>query len=154
MLAGTLTYPLLGKQGVGLWADWLVQGRLEHTVLTALGVTNAWLALAPFAVAVASAIVLAVRATPATLFADYRLAVPVVLGWAWVAAIAPALAQEEISPLNRGNSSVLWLVTAGLLLSLGTLTAVRARQRRSQPEVPAAREPALGPELAFHDPTS
>ena len=45
--SGTLTYPLIGKQGIGTWADWLVQGRLEHTVLTALGVTNAWLALAP-----------------------------------------------------------------------------------------------------------
>ena len=26
MLVGTLTYPLLGKQGIGTWADWLVQG--------------------------------------------------------------------------------------------------------------------------------
>ena len=49
MLVGTLTYPLIGKQGIGTWADWMVQGRLEHTVLTAFGVTNAWLAVAPFA---------------------------------------------------------------------------------------------------------
>ena len=47
MVVGSLTYPLLGKQGTGTWADWLVQGRLEHTVLTAFGVTNAWLAVAP-----------------------------------------------------------------------------------------------------------
>ncbi len=66
MLVGSLTYPLLGKQGVGTWADWLVQGRLEHTVLTAFGVTNAWLAIAPLVAAVLTSIVLAVRATPST----------------------------------------------------------------------------------------
>ncbi len=155
MLAAALTYPLLGKQGVGLWADWLVQGRLEHTVLTALGVTNAWLALAPFLAAVAIAIVLAVRATPATLFADYRLAVPAVIGWACVAAIAPSLAKYEISFLNRGNSSALWLIAAGVLLSLLTLTALRVREARTQPKSQApAREPALAPGLAFDEPTS
>jgi hypothetical protein len=156
MFAGTLTYPLLGKQGVGTWADWLVQGRLEHTVLTAFGVTNAWLAVAPFAVAIATAIVLAVRATPATLFDDYRWAVPAVIGWTCVSAIAPAISGEEIDPLNRGNASVLWLVAAGALISLGTLTALRLRERRAQPksQVPSTREPALGPELAFDEPTS
>ena len=66
MLVGTLTYPLLGKQGIGTWADWLVQGRLEHTVLTGFGVTNAWLAVAPFVAAVLTSIVLAFRATPST----------------------------------------------------------------------------------------
>jgi hypothetical protein len=154
MVVGSVTYALIGKQGIGTWADWLVQGRLEHTVLTAFGVTNAWLAIAPFAVAVATVIVLAVRATPATLFSDYRVAVPALVGWACVSAIAPALAHEEISPLNRGNASVLWLVATGLVLSLLTLTAVRARQRRSQPDVPATREPALAPGLAFDEPTS
>jgi hypothetical protein len=155
MLAGTLTYPLLGKQGVGTWADWLVQGRLEHTVLTALGVTNAWLALAPFLAAVAIAIVLAVRATPATFFADYRLAVPAVIGWACIAAIGPSLAKYEISFLNRGNSSALWLIAAGVLLSVLTLTALRVRERRTQPKSQApAREPALGPGLALDEPTS
>jgi hypothetical protein len=155
MLAGTLTYPLLGRQGVGTWADWLVEGRLEHTVLTAFGVTNAWLAIAPFLAAVAIAIVLAVRATPATLFADYRLAVPAVIGWACIAAIGPSLAKYEISFLNRGNSSALWLIAAGVLLSVLTLTALRVRERRTQPksQVPA-REPALGPGLALDEPTS
>jgi hypothetical protein len=155
MLVGTLTYPLIGRQGMGTWADWLVQGRLEHTVLTALGVTNAWLALAPFLAAVLVAIILAVRATPGTLFADYRLAVPAVVGWTFIAALAPALANYEISPLNRGNQSVLWLVAAGALLSLVTLTAVRVREGRAQPKSQApAREPVLGPELALDEPTS
>jgi heme exporter protein D len=119
-------------------------------------VTNAWLALAPFAVAVATAIVLAVRATPATLFADYRQAVPAVIAWACVSALAPALAQYEISPLNRGNASVLWLVAAGTLLSLVTLTILRVREGRTQPKSQArpARERGLAPGLALDDSTS
>ena len=157
MVVGTLTYPLIGRQGVGTWADWLVQGRLEHTFLTAFGVTNAWLALAPFLAAVAVAIVLAARATPGTLLADYRAAVPAVIGWACVAAVAPSLANYEISFLDRGNQSALWLVAAGALLSLLTITALRLREGRTQPKSQAAApapEPALGPGLAFDEPTS
>ena len=156
MAIGTLTYPLLGKQGIGTWADWLVQGRLEHTVLTAFGVTNAWLAVAPFVVAVLTTVVLAVRATPSTSLSDYRYAVPALLGWACVSAVGPSISGEEISPLNHGNASALWLVASGLILSLATLTIVRARERRAQsgPETPPAREAAIGPGLAFDEPTS
>jgi hypothetical protein len=156
MVVGSMTYPLIGKQGTGTWADWLVDGKLEHTVLTAFGVTNAWLAAAPFAAAVVTAIVLAVRATPSTSFADFRLAVTALIAWAGVAVLGSAAAGEEISPLNRGNASALWLFGAGLLLSLGALTMVRARERRTQsgPDLPPAREPALGPELALDEPTS
>jgi hypothetical protein len=156
MLVGTLTYPLLGKQGVGTWADWLMQGRLEHTVLTAFGVTNAWLAIAPFVAAVLTSIVLAARATPSTSLSDYRYAVPALLTWACVSVIGPGIAGDDISVLDPGNSSAIWLVTSGLVLSLATLSVVRLRERRAQsgPEVPGAREPALGPGLAFEDSTS
>jgi hypothetical protein len=156
MLVGTLTYPLLGKQGVGTWADWLVQGRFEHTVLTAFGVTNAWLAVAPFVAAVLTSIMLAVRATPSTSLSDYRYAVPALLTWACISTVGPGIAGDDISVLNSGNISALWLVTSGLVLSLMTLSVVRLRERRAQsgPEVPAAREPALGPELALEESTS
>jgi hypothetical protein len=156
MAIGSVTYPLIGRQGTGTWADWLAEGKLEHTVLTAFGVTNAWLAIAPVVAAVLTAVVLAARATPAVSFPDLRVAVPAVLVWACVSAIGPGIADYEISPLDRGNSSALWLVAAGLLLSLCTLAAVWVRQRRAQsgPELPPAREPALGPELAFDEPTS
>jgi hypothetical protein len=150
-----MTYPLLGKQGTGTWADWLLEGRLEHTVLTAFGVTNAWLAVAPLIAAVLTAVVLAVRATPSTVVWDFRYAVPAVLGWACVSIFGPAIVKDEISTLNRGNISALWLVAAGLVLSLGTLGVVRWRARaQSGPDLPPARERALGPGLAFDEPTS
>ena len=156
MVAGSMTYALLGKQGTGTWADWLVQGRLEHTVLTAFGVTNAWLAAAPFAAALVTAIVLAVRATPSTSFADFRLAVPVVVGWACGAVLISAAVGEEISPLNSGNASTLWLFAGGTVLSLATLTLLKARERRTQsgPAAPPVRETGLGPEFALDEPTS
>ena len=156
MLIGTLTYPLIGKQGTGTWADWLAEGKLEHTVLTGFGVTNAWLAVAPFVAAVLTSVVLAVRATPSTSLSDFRFAVPALLAWACVSAVGPGIAGDDISPLARGNTSALWLVASGLLLSLATLSVVRLRERRAQsdPEVPPVREAALGPELAFEEPTS
>jgi hypothetical protein len=156
MLVGTLTYPLIGKQGTGTWADWLMEGKLEHTVLTAFGVTNAWLAVAPFVAAVLTSVVLAVRATPSVSLSAFRFAVPAVLGWACISAVGPGIAGDDISPLARGNTSALWLVASALLLSLATLSVLRLRERRAQsgPEVPPVREPALGPELAFEEPTS
>jgi hypothetical protein len=156
MLVGTLTYPLIGKQGIGTWADWLVEGRLEHTVLTGFGVTNAWLAIAPFVAAVLTSIVLAVRATPFTSLSDYRYAVPALLTWACVSTVGPGIASDDISVLNPGNSSALWLVISGLVLSLATLSVIWLRERRAQsgPEVPAAREAPLAPELAFKESTS
>jgi hypothetical protein len=156
MSIGSITYPLIGRQGIGTWADWLTEGKLEHTVLTAFGVTNAWLAIAPLVAAVLTALVLAVRATPSVSLSDFRLAVPAVLAWACVSAIGPGISGYEISPLDRGNSSALWLVGAGLLLSLGMLSAIRLREHRAQPgpDLPPAPEPALGPELAFEEPTS
>src|SRR3954447_23200318 len=132
MLAGTLTYPLIGKQGTGTWADWLMDGRLEHTVLTAFGVTNAWLAVAPFVAAVLTSVALAVRATPSTSFSDFRFAVPAVLTWACVSAVGPGIAGDDIGVLERGNTSALWLIASALLLSLATLSVVWARERRAQ----------------------
>jgi hypothetical protein len=156
MVIGTITYPLIGRQGIGTWADWLMEGKLEHTVLTAFGVTNAWLAIAPFAAVVLTAVVLAVRATPSVSLSDFRYAVPAVLAWSCVSAVAPSLTDYEITPLDRGDASALWLVAAGLVLSLATLTVVRLRERRAQsgPDRPPVREPALAPELAFEEPTS
>jgi hypothetical protein len=153
---GTITYPLIGRQGIGTWADWLMEGKLEHTVLTAFGVTNAWLAIAPVVAAVLTAVVLAVRATPSVSLSDFRYAVPAVLAWSCVSAVAPSLTDYEINPLDRGDASALWLVAAGLVLSVATLTVIRVRERRTQsgPDRPPVREPALAPELALEEPTS
>src|SRR5919109_1528714 len=55
MLAAVLTFPLLGEEGTGTWANQLGSGAFEHTLLTALGVGNGWIAVAPVLPAVAAA---------------------------------------------------------------------------------------------------
>ena len=151
MLVGTLTYPLLGRQGVGTWADWLMQGRLEHTVLTAFGVTNAWLAIAPFVAAIATAIVLAVRATPSTSLSDFRFAVPAVLTWACVSAVGPAspattsarsTGQQLCALARRRRRAALGRDARRVWLRDGGLSPARRRP---------GREPSLGPGLALGD---
>jgi hypothetical protein len=156
MLVGTLTYPLLGMQGTGTWADWLIQGNIEHTLLTAFGVTNAWFAIAPFIAALVMTVVLTARATPSVQLGDLKLAGAAVLAWVPVSALGPSIAGSDISPLNRGNSSALWIVAAGALLALATLTTLRLRERRAQPDSDTAprRERALGPELALDESSS
>ena len=72
MLAGALTYPLIGDNGTGIWANQLGSGTLEHTLLTVLGVRNGWLAIAPVLAAVATAIVFAALATPRTRLGNVR----------------------------------------------------------------------------------
>ena len=62
MLAGFLTYPLLGENGTGTWTNDLGHGKLEHTVLTVFGVHNGWLAATPLLAAIAAAVVCALLA--------------------------------------------------------------------------------------------
>ena len=62
-------------------------------------------------------IVLAVRATPSTSLSDFRYAVPALLTWACVSAVGPGIAGDDISALNRGNISALWLVASAVCCS-------------------------------------
>jgi hypothetical protein len=139
MVLGSITFPLLNQQGTREWAHRLTEGQLEHTLLTAFGVSNAWLALAPLAAAVATAIVLAVRATPPTRVWDLRPALFAVLAWAAISVVTPTIAADPVTPIHGGEAA-LALIGAGLLLSLAFLGAVRVRRRSDQP---ASAEPAL-----------
>jgi hypothetical protein len=124
MLVGSITYPLLGEEGVGLWADWLIDSSLEHTLMTALGVSNAWVALVPVAAAITVAIVFTVKATPRAPVRDLRPAIGAVLAWAVVAAVGPSIAGDAAAPLG-GDPAALALFGGGALLALATLAAVR-----------------------------
>ncbi len=80
---------------------------------------------------------------------------PALLTWGCVSAVGPGIAGDDISVLDPGNSSALWLVASGVLLSAATLSVIRLRERRAQsdPEV-GMREPSLGPVAALDEPTS
>ena len=131
MLAGALTFPLIGDNGTGTWANQLGSGALEHTLLTALGVHNGWLAVAPVLAAVAVAIAFAARATPRTRIGDLRPAVAALLGWAVVSIVGPTVAGDPVTPLGDGPAA-LTLVAVAVAASLTALLVLRYRERRAE----------------------
>lgn len=140
MCAGAITFPLLGENGTGTWQQFLEDGILEHTVLTVLGVSNAWVAMAPVIAALSAAVVLALRATPRSTVRDLRPALAAVIAWAAIAAAGPTIAGNEARPLGS-DPGALWLIGAGTLTALAVLALIALR-RGAQPEFPA--EPARG----------
>jgi hypothetical protein len=155
MGAAAFTYPLLGTQGAGLWGDWLLDGHLEQTVLTAFGVTNVFLAAAPVLAALATAVVLAARATPSLGIGDLRTPAAALAAWIAVAVLGPTIADSEHTPLNGDDLSLLWLAIAAAAISLLTLGVLRRREldQSAVPET-VAPEPGLGPEPALGERSS
>jgi hypothetical protein len=141
MVAGAMTLPMLGEQGPGTWVNMLGGGELEHTLLTAFGVTNAWLAIAPVIAALIAAIVLAARATPSLAFDDLRLGVLALLGWAGLATVAPTIAGSDVQPLS-GDPAALTLTGAVAAIGLLTLGAIWLT-RRTSPAAAPIQLPAL-----------
>jgi hypothetical protein len=131
MLAGALTFPLIGDNGIGTWANQLGSGTLEHTLLTVMGVHSGWLAVAPVLAAAAAAIAFAALATPRTRIGDLRPALGALLGWAVVAVIGPTAAGDPVTPLDDGPAA-LTLVAVAVAASLTTLLALRYRERRAE----------------------
>jgi hypothetical protein len=148
MLAGALTFPLIGDNGAGIWADYFADGALEHTLLTVVGVSNAYLAVAPVVAAALTAIILAAKATPRRALGDIWPAVAAVLTWALTSVLGPSVVNSPDAPLD-GGPSALWLVAIGAALSLATLIVIRLRE---QPQ-PLA-EPALAPKPALGERSS
>ena len=136
MLAAALTHPLSGEQSSATWVDRVYDGELEHTLLTAFGVHNAWLALLPVLAAIAAAVAFAARATPWVRIGDLRSPLALLFGWAALAAIGPTLAGDDVTPLSGGGRT-LALIAAGTLASALTLCALRYRERRAERTSPA-----------------
>lgn len=129
MLAASLTYPLLGDGGTGTWVSWLVDGSLEHTVLTAFGVTNAWLAVLPVLAVLAAALACTALATPAIPIGRVGPALYALLAWSLVSIVGPTIAGDPVTPL--GGSATLVLVAVASAASAATLLALRYRELRA-----------------------
>jgi hypothetical protein len=149
MLVASLTYPLIGDQGTGLWVDWLADGRLEHTLATAFGVHSNWLAALPVLLFVALAAGFAFAATPRTAIAarDLRAAAGALVAWTIVAVLGPSVSTDPVTPLS--DPTALWLVAGGAVASAAALALLRRRNRRERPEPVAVRR-----DLAFGDQSS
>ena len=146
MVAASLTFPLLGDQGTGTWWEFAARGELEHTLFTALGVSNAWLAAAPVLAAIALSVALAVRATPRTPVHDLLPAFCAVLAWAAISLLGPTIAGDGVTPLDDGTEAIK-LIALGVALSMATLSAFALRSRLAQ----RAPEPAPAPSVPDPD---
>jgi hypothetical protein len=131
MLAGSMTYPLLGDNGTGTWARDLSNSVLEHTVLTVVGVHNGWLAAIPVLAAIAAAIALAARATPGTRLRDARVAMLAIPAWAVLSAVGPTAAGDPNTPLAHGTPA-LALIALAAVVAAATLGVLCGRERRSE----------------------
>jgi hypothetical protein len=141
MLAGSMTFPLIGENGTEAWANQLGGSILEHTVLTVMGVGNGWLAALPVLAAVAAAIVFATRATPRARLGDIRIAAGAVLGWAVLSTAGPTIAGDPVTPLEHG-ASALALIGGSAIVSIGTLLVLHLRERRATGTLDAALAPS------------
>jgi hypothetical protein len=131
MLAATLTYPLLGQLGTATWVSLLAQGSFEHTLLTAFGVTNAWLAILPVLAAFAAAVVFATRATPHVPLGGIRGALWAVVAWSAVSIVAPTIAGDPVTPLHDGTAA---LALVGAAAGAAAFTLLVLRRRESSAE--------------------
>jgi hypothetical protein len=149
MVAASLTYPLIGDQGIGLWLEMLGDGTLEHTVLTLIGVHDSWLAILPVLAAIALAIGFAAAATPSTPLGDIRPALAALAGWSVVAIVGPSLAGQPVEPLQGDAKAVLGVAVATAVSALALLV-LRYRERAAE----RAEAKAVSGELAVGEPTS
>jgi hypothetical protein len=133
MLAGSLTYPLIGENGTGTWINDLGHSYLEHTLLTVLGVQNGWLAVAPVLAGIGAAIVFCALATPHARLGPIWAAMGAVGTWVVLAIVGPSISGDPLTPLD-GDPAALTLVAGAALVSAVTVLALRYRERRVSPE--------------------
>jgi hypothetical protein len=144
MVAASITLPLIGELGTWIWAERLSDGDLEHTLLTALGVHESWIAILPVLLAVAAAVAMAAAATPRTSIGRVRPALAAIVGWAAVSTFGPTVAGDPVTPISGGNWT-LWLIAAGAIGAALTLLVLRYRALRGDRTVRAAVVPAPAP---------
>ena len=103
MLAGALTYPLIGDNGTGTWANQLGNGDARaHRCSPSLGVHNGWLAVAPVLAAVARGDRLrGAGDARAPELGDLRPALAALLGWAVVSVVGPERRRRPGHPARR-----------------------------------------------------
>jgi hypothetical protein len=129
MLAGSLTYPLIGENGTGTWINDFGHSVVEHTVLTVVGVQNGWLAAAPVLLAIAAGITFCVLATPQLRLGRVWPALVALGAWAVLAVVGPSVAGDPLTPLD-GDPASLTLVAGAAFVAVATLLVLRYLERR------------------------
>jgi hypothetical protein len=133
MATATATLPLIGNDDIGYWAEIVGLETFEHTVASAAGLDNGWLALAPFLVALLGAAVLAARATgPVEWRGRERLvAAGVVVLWAVLAVALPEYRGRDLGPDSHEVVPLIAVAAAAGLAALAVSTPLRRLGRAS-----------------------
>jgi hypothetical protein len=145
MISASITLPLIGELGTWIWGERLSDGDLEHTLLTALGVHESWIAMAPVLAALAAAVALTVRATPRISIGDVRVALAALAGWAALSTFGPTIVGDPVTPISGGPAHTLALIGAGAVVAGATLILLRYRALRERRAVSPAAVPAPAP---------
>jgi hypothetical protein len=141
MLAAAMTHPLIGDVATATWAERLEAGQLEHTLLTAVGVRDGWLAAAPVLAAVALAVAFAAVATPRARPGEVRGVLALLAGWATLSVLGPSIAGDSETPL-AGGGETLKLIAVGTAAAFVAVVALRYRELRAPGGDPAVAVPA------------
>jgi Na+/melibiose symporter-like transporter len=81
--------------------------------------------------AIATAIVLAARATPRARLSDARLAAGALAAWVLIFVFGPTIAGDPVTPLHDGTAA-LTLAAGAAVISAATLVVLRYRERRDE----------------------
>jgi hypothetical protein len=108
MMIATATHPLIGYETeTSTWTHYLSSGSFQPTIASAYGAGRGWVALLPFLVAIAAAVLLAafaterMRLTPRTLAAGVAAAAV----WGLLAAILPSWLGIDSAALHKINAA-------------------------------------------------
>jgi hypothetical protein len=129
MLVVTMTEPLIRFDAdASIWMQRLGHGRLQATAVTALGVSDGWIAWSPVLAALLAAAVLAVSTTPRMPLSVRQLDVTVaaVCGWAIFVAAGPAALGIDAG----GTRPLVTLAIACLVAALAAVSIVAVAQSR------------------------
>lgn len=135
MVIATVTFPLVGQDGLGRWWARLSQGKFLQTVFTALGAGNGWTSTGPVIACFLVAVVLAAFATFGVSFRrDLWIAGASLLAWLLLALkLAPRLHEHKAHELMRvvGIPRPIVLMAALLALAAVALATVATWKSRS-----------------------
>jgi hypothetical protein len=139
MLTATLTFPMIGDDFVGFWANLLNASNFEATVATPLGAGHGSAGIAPVLVVAALAAVLAAAAVRPGRVPDIRRAALAVAGWGVAAACVPWVlgGQSAVSGDNGAAALIAVFTGAGLaaVAAVALLQAWRPRARTGSAHV-------------------
>jgi hypothetical protein len=133
MLSATLTFPMIGDDFVGFWAQLIQASNFEPTFFTSLGAGHGWEGIAPVLVLAALAAGLAVTAVRPHVVGDVRRAALAVAGWGIAAACVPwLLGGQSAVGGDSGAAALIAVFTAAAFVPVALVAAVRAPRGRAK----------------------